>query len=445
MKIRTTEKISEMLRYKNGLVLLIIANTILLLTAIFSWNYYDVRYFLEWVDVAKKHGILYIYKYARKAAYPPIPVLTFTLLHLLATSITAYMPVVRFIDKLPLIIAFNLIFIFLRDKYGLRTSYYWLANIIPYLVIIVYQFDLLPALFLLLTVYELTRSSRDPVRVAIYLAIAILCKHVLVFLALVPIIIYYKEKRYSDLKKYMATGIVVASIAILPFFIVDPYAFIYKVLIYHSQRYPQELSLWAIPLYLNNYDYTKLPSWITVAWFPIYAVLLILYFRKLIKTDKFNEGAVIKYFVIYVLLTLIVNKVNNLNYLTWILPLIAIIITKENGGFDNLRFLYITVAWIMGILYPLTTIFVAAIVYGSVLLVEDLSYYSALWVMERSVDRTTFIFTLIDYLRIYFYNFFEVLYRGMGISATIYTILYNCYLAYILYKIYKYFPSGKQE
>lgn len=434
------EKIRKVLTYQNGLLLLLLINILLLSTAIFSWNYYDVRYFLEWADVVRDHGILFVYKYARKVAYPPIAVLTFVLPHLLATSITTSLPIIRFIDKLPLIIAFNLIFIFLRNKHGLKTAYYWLANAVPYLVILVYQFDLLPALFILLAAYELAKPSRNPVKVAVYLALAILYKQILIFLALIPLIIYYKEKRFADLKKYVVTGIAVASIVILPFFVVDPYAFIYKVLIYHSQRYPQELSLWAIPLYLYNYDYTRLPSWITVTWLPIYVVALAFYFVKIIKIDRFDESIIYKYFVIYILMTLIVNKVNNLGYLTWALPLLAIIINSKNSMLDGLRFLYIAISWIEGLLYPFVTLFAAAVVYGSVLIIEDLSYYSALWAIERSIDRTTFVFSLIDYMRVYFYNFFEALYRGMGISATIFTLLYNWYLAYTLYKIYKYYP-----
>ncbi|ABN69618.1 hypothetical protein Smar_0510 [Staphylothermus marinus F1] len=434
------EKIRKVLTYQNGLLLLLLINILLLSTAIFSWNYYDVRYFLEWADVVRDHGILFVYKYARKVAYPPIAVLTFVLPHLLATSITTSLPIIRLIDKLPLIIAFNLIFIFLRNKHGLKTAYYWLANAVPYLVILVYQFDLLPALFILLAAYELAKPSRNPVKVAVYLALAILYKQILIFLALIPLIIYYKEKRFTDLKKYVVTGIAVASIVILPFFVVDPYAFIYKVLIYHSQRYPQELSLWAIPLYLYNYDYTRLPSWITVTWLPIYVVALVFYFVKIIKIDRFDESIIYKYFVIYILMTLIVNKVNNLGYLTWALPLLAIIINSKNSMLDGSRFLYIAISWIEGILYPFVTLFAAAVVYGSVLIIEDLSYYSALWAIERSIDRTTFVFSFIDYMRVYFYNFFEALYRGMGISATIFTLLYNWYLAYTLYKIYKYYP-----
>ncbi len=422
--------------FKSGLIPLIISNIALIILGMYSWGWYDVRYFVEWVSIAKTHGILYIYEYARKAAYPPVPILLFTGLHWFAISITSSEPLIRLIDKIPFIIAYNLIYYLLREKYGLRAGLYWLASFVPYEVMFIYQFDLLPSLFILLATYEFLKPDRSPIRTAIYLSLAALCKQLLVLLALIPLIIYYREKRINALKKYVLTGLLIGLLTILPFLIVDPSAFINKILLYHSRRYPQELSLWAIPLYLYNYDYTKLPLWITYAWTPIYLVVITYFFYKVYRLEKYDNDTILRLFTIFVLISLILNKVNNFNYLAWITPLLIIILTSKNSQYSGLRLLFIAIQWIVGNLYPLTTFFAATVVGGSVLLVEDLQFYSAPGIFERSVDHSmTLLYMLIDYSRIYLYNFFNILYRGMGISATIYVIIYNAFIAHLLYRL----------
>ena len=68
-KTNMLESLKGLLLYKNGLVGLIIANAFILIFAPTHWLYYDVRYFIEWVDVIKQHGLFSVYLYAHNIFY----------------------------------------------------------------------------------------------------------------------------------------------------------------------------------------------------------------------------------------------------------------------------------------------------------------------------------------------------------------------------------------
>ncbi len=141
-----------------------IAVAVMLFSAPVSWNIYDIRYFEEWVTIANKYNVLYIYKYATKAAYPPIPIIMFVSLYNLATFLGGeeFNPALaRFLTKLPLIISFVLIGYILYRCYGWKTARWWYLSYASYSTIFSYQFDLLVALFLLLS-YCLLYTSPSP-------------------------------------------------------------------------------------------------------------------------------------------------------------------------------------------------------------------------------------------------------------------------------------------
>ncbi len=430
-----SESLKKLFLYKNGLIGLILANIFILVFAPTHWLYYDVRYFIEWVDVIKQHGLLSVYIYSHKVAYPPIPVIVFTSMHMLASSITSSTYLIRLIDKIPLILAFNIIYYLLRKHYGLSTAYLWIVNYASYLTIFAYQFDLLAVLFLLASFIELTRNNPSPLRLGLYNAFYLLVKQGLVFLAFIPLIYLLKKYGVKPAMKYVLVGLTIGLVFIFPFIIYNPGSFIEKVLFFHSVRYPQELSLWAIPVYLSNFNYTIIPTWYSWLWFPIYLFATIYLLYKFYRCKQVDDKIVLKYIILLLIVLLVINKVGNENYLVWIIPFLAIFLSLH-PEYRDLRLTYITLPVMIGLIFPLLTYFAAAVAQGSLLIMEDLSHYSAMWLVERSFERGAIIFPLIDYARIYFYGFFDALYKCMWISSTIFVLLYNACLLYIFKKIY---------
>ncbi|MCD6301462.1 MAG: hypothetical protein J7L82_05260, partial [Staphylothermus sp.] len=139
--------------------------------------------------------------------------------------------------------------------------------------------------------------------------------------------------------------------------------------------------------------------------------------------------------ILLLLALLITNKVGNENYLLWVVPFLAIFLALHPEN-NDLKLIYVILPITIDLIFPMVTYFAAAVAQGSLLVMEDLSYYSATWLMERSFDKNSFIFTLVDYARIYFYGFFNALYKCMWISSTIFVIFYNSCLLYIFKKIY---------
>ncbi len=442
-KTRMLESLKRLFLYKNGLVGFIIANVFILVFAPTHWLYYDVRYFIEWVDVIKQHGLFSVYSYAHKVAYPPIPVIVFTLMHTFASSITSSTYLIRLIDKIPLILAFNIIYYLLRKHYGLSAAHLWLVSYASYLTIFAYQFDLLTVLFLLASFIELIKKNPSPLRLGLYNALYLLVKQGLVFLAFIPLIYLLKKYGVKPAMKYVLAGLATGLVFILPFIIYDPCSFIEKVLFFHSARYPQELSLWAIPVYLSNFNYTIIPTWYSWLWFPIYLFATIYLLYKFYRCKQINDKIVLKYIILLLIVLLVTNKVGNENYLVWIVPFLAIYLSLH-PEYRDLRLIYIVLPVMSSLLFPLVTYFAAAVAQGSLLIMEDLSHYSAMWLMERSFERGAIIFPLIDYARIYFYGFFDALYKCMWVSSTIFVVFYNVYLLYVFKKIYSIKYPGEE-
>ncbi|MEM0380319.1 MAG: hypothetical protein QXP71_03200 [Desulfurococcaceae archaeon] len=448
----------KILKYREGLLIYVFVNIYLLSIIPFSWLYYDVRYYYEWVDIAWSSGfaihiwkipgyglttivfpkgLLYIYMNATKASYPPLPILLFITTHSIVSSFTNSLQLIRLIDKLPLVIVFNIVYFVLKKNYGWKTSLLWILNGFTYLTIHTYHTDLFISLFLLMSFIEFFRRN-NVVKSSIYLALASLFKPIVLILAFVLLIIMFKRRMFREIVLFTLCGLITGLIVILPFLLVDYRSFMYKALFFHMDRFPQEYSLWAIPIYLYNYDFSKIPDIIKYLWFPTYLSALIYLFSRLIRERDLSEKNIVNYYLLTLLFTYLLNKIGNLNYFVWCVPFLAIYVV-ENKFYTNHRFilLYLFIPLILVVIAPFTTFYSAFIVHGSVFIIEDLSYYSATELTIKSIDPSTIQIIIADYLRTNVYWYFLLLYMGINVSYIVFSAIYNSYLIYLIITVFK--------
>jgi len=458
IRIKPLILMKKFITYREGLLLYILANIYLIVTVPYSWLYYDVRYYIEWYNVAWSYGffvsktilseitpsiivvpkgLLYIYVYSSKASYPPLPILLFITTHSIGEALINNVQIVRLIDKLPLIISFNILYSLLKKHYGWKAGLLWLINGFSYLTVYSYHTDLLASLFLYLSYLEFIKKN-NPWRTGLYLAIATLIKPILVLTGLLYLITYLKK---HDLRKtciYISSGLITGLTITAPFLIIDPYSFITKSFFFHMNRYPQEYSIWALPIYIVNYQIILIPNIVIWLWVPILLVSLLYIIYRFSKLEDIDEKTLLKYMLLLLLITILFNKVGNTNYFTWCLPLlISYAYIKEL--YRNTFFIttYVFVSILITIVAPFTTFYPAYVVQGSVYIIEDLAYYSATDIAQKSFDPYTIQNVMAEYFRINAYWFFNTLYMCINISYIVYTIIYNIYIIYLIHILVK--------
>ncbi len=422
--------------HMRGIFFLVLANIYIFIVAPSNWNYYDVKYFIEWSKITVTHGLFSVYALADKVSYPPLAVVLFVPFYLLATMISNNLLVIRFIVKLPLIIMFNLIYYVLLKYYGWSTAKYWLINYGAYSTIFGYQFDLYTSMFLLLSLVSMARY-KNPVLTGLFLALAILIKPLVVFVGFIPLIKYYVEHKTRDLICYISVGLITGLVIVLPFMMYNPIDFLMKVVMFHGNRLPQDLSIWAIPLYILRYNYMLLPSWEIWLWLPAMLIGVTAYLYVFYRSSETNELSLAKAYAAVIILCLITNKVGNLNYLTWVIPFLAILLSRGALGSWGMKALYIALPIVSMLLYPFTIFGSAAVVHGQVFIAEDKKFYSAVWLIQESfLGSESIVHEMISIGRAYLYSFMAILYYYRWASSILYAVVYNSMLAVILYRIY---------
>lgn len=359
---------------KNYLYLLI-ANIIAIYLMLAGWNYYDVRYFISWYDdYFAKNKVLEVYTSSSKVAYPPLAVLIFTTIHLTATRVSSDVITWRFIDKIPLLVSFNAVYLLLRKRYGKFASYLWLLNFVAYAFIYAYQFDLIMSLFLLLAIISIEKNNYK--LYALWSTLAALIKYPVAVLVLIPVIDLLKNKNHRELLEYILVVTSIVSIIVLPFFIVNPQAFIEKVMLFHAKRPPQQMSIWAIPVYLVKYDLSMLPGFINTAWI----IPFVLYFTYILYS-AWKDGTCdkpfyyVKYMVLLVSGFLILSKVSNNSYFLWLSPSLIVFITKVRSRdlqlAKRLSMFYLFAAFTVTFLFGIVAILVQIVAGYPVFMFED--------------------------------------------------------------------------
>ncbi|MCY0868071.1 MAG: hypothetical protein OWQ48_02420 [Desulfurococcus sp.] len=415
----------------------IAANVVLLVLAVSEWNYYDVRYFVNYwfEDYFLKGRFFEIYSgpLRAKVAYPPLAIYFFVIPYYVAWSLSLNIYLTRLIVKLPLLAAFNGVYYILNKRYGGRAGDLWLLNAIGYIVVAEYQFDLIATL--LLAVGFLYAAEKKYTLSAVAIALSALVKQVLAILVLFPIISQLKEEGYRS--AFKSLSIVLATVLLIsaPFILVDPWAFIEKTTFFHAVRYPQNYSLWALPLYMAWYDLNALPQWITWAWIiPFVAAVLAVTVAYYVNPPV-NEDMLLGYFTIQLLLVIMLNKVGNINYYTWVSPFLAVFLARNIRRVSyRVLALYMLTPVLTGVITGMLVEFPATVIGGDILIVEDQAWISAEQRVILSYGVDSLLYKLVIYLRSspHMRSLFELLYEGRSVTMIISTLLYNMFLAYMV-------------
>ncbi|MEM1618364.1 MAG: hypothetical protein QXE77_02280 [Desulfurococcaceae archaeon] len=331
--VKLAGKIIDVLRRNWPIIL---ANAVSLYLSVSHWNPYDVRYFIMWYDKYFSQGRLlevYTGPPEEKVAYFPLAVIIFTLFHTLAVTLSNDIFVWRLIDKIPLLVSFNLVYFLLVKRYGKPAGYLWLITFVSYSVIMGYQFDLIIVLFILLAILSLEKKNYEVY--ALWISLATLIKQVLVVLLLVPFVELVKKKNIRGIAKYLCVSGITLAVFVIPFLMVDPWSFIAKTFFFHAKRLPQ-FSIWAVPYYLSGFNPDVIPLWVYDLWVFTYAAFLAWVTYRMFVEKNFTYIKFLKYMNIVVAGFLIFTKVNNVPYILWMAPsIIAIVFSNENENNEN--------------------------------------------------------------------------------------------------------------
>ena len=424
---------------------LLLANIIAVYLAIGGWNFYDVRYFIKWSEYIARYGLLRVYSIpdeAYKVAYPPLPVILFAFHHTIASWTTNDVSLWRLIDKLPLLVSFNLVYFILYKKYGKFPALLWIINLLIYIVIHTYQFDLLVSLFILLGLTCIREKKYG--LYGVYHTLAALVKPVVGIVLVIPLVELLKKKNNRELLKYLVAVLVTGLSITLPFFLVDPYSFIKRVVLFHGKRPPQQLSIWAIPVYLVKYDLAKLPSWYYDIWLIPLGVFLLWIMLLLVKEKSWNEVTYIKYEILFLAGFMLLSKISNVNYFLWLTPPLLLFINKleevNTGIVINLVKVYLFTTSMISLIFGFFAVFVEAVSEMPIFIIEDWMWMPAGVYIANCFNPYSILYRAILYFRaipairettrsiaLVHYYFLIVL-----------CILYAFSLIYIMYTVRKY-------
>jgi uncharacterized membrane protein len=383
---------------------LLVANAVAIYIMIFGWNYYDVSYFIDWYRYAVEGKLLELYAQEVKVAYPPLAVLVFIAPHAVATGLFGENLLAQVaIDKLPLLVGFNATYFILRRNYGKLAGRLWLFTVVAYTVLMTYQFDVLVAPLILLALLSFEKEKFE--RGAIYLALASLIKQALAVLGIIPIIYLAKKRKFKTIFTYIGAAVITVAVIIAPFFIVSPWSFIEKALLFHEKRPPQQLSAWATIIYLYNYDLQviELMQSISRAWLYLYVVFLVVIAIKAYReVDSCKSGFYLKYCILTLVGFLMLSKVGNINYFLWVAPLLIVFISKLNKVElrERLSALYIFMNLVVGLMFGFLSDFVFMVAGADIFIFEDLSWKSSHYILYQSyrADPLNTYYKLVLYL-----------------------------------------------
>ncbi len=399
------------------------AAILVLVLALFSlsmWNWYDISIFENWIKAAKYTGLYRIYEVplllnnaSYRVVYPPIPPLIYIGTHRLVeaairaiTSLSKAAPgigrallaaadhIIRGVIKLPLLLFTVALAVLLWRRFGSEASY-WVAIGVPTIVTLAnYQFDPLVAFFLYLAIVGLRLPRFGAYLSPLSAALVVLTKP-LAAAPLLPLLYYiYRREGARGLIRYAVLSSTAVLAVVLPFFLANPYAFIYNVILFHGERPPQYVSVWNIPVLLSGRS-PEVLGIVNAVWLPAMLVAVVGAFLLFVKKIGIrDEDDVILSSLILVSLTLVLNKVVNPNYLLWAYPLI--IHLAFSHGFKHRRAVVsyniaAALAALWGGLYMLVPALVNDVVVieetGEILPARDLLYKSLDTPLNETLQR----------------------------------------------------------
>jgi len=325
------------------------------------WNWYDVSIFENWVRAYKEVGLYRIYEVSLilgntsyRVVYPPIPPIVYIVTHVLAEAVVSGINfvvstapevgrallavadhLVRVVLKLPLLVFTLALGVVLWRRFG-SEAIYWMLIGIPTLVTLAnYQFDPLVAFFLYAAVVFIDSPRWGLYVSALAASLAILTKP-LVALPLLPLLLHiYRRYGLRGVAKYVAVSLSIGVAVVMLFLIPNPNAFISNVLLFHSSRPPQYVSLWNLPVLLSGRS-SQVVSIVNTIWLPVMLAAVLASLVIPVKARYLQVGSLedsIRLTLLILVVVLVLNKVVNPNYLLWAYPLaVHIALSKKNSS-----------------------------------------------------------------------------------------------------------------
>ena len=422
-----------------------IATVIIVAAAVIVWNYYDVTIFTNWVKIYNEIGLLNLYTMYRynesyRVVYFPLAPLTFIAFYNLGettvetlvnttginTSSTQLEVItttlLRVISKLPLILSVYLTAYILYRKEGSEVTRWWFYSIPLIIAVATYQFDPVMILFLLAGSYWLAEKKWFKAGIAWGLGTAI--KYVPIIL--IPVAFMASEKK-KDFAKFMTAFIGVVLLVTLPFLMIDPEGFYMNVFEFHSDRPPQYLSIFNIPVLLSNRDPT-ITHMVTQVW-PYIFVTIYIITLLIIRPKPGDKDSIFISILALLLVFTIFNKVINPNYLLWSYPYIIYVLVRRK---KKLGLRLLVLASITAMLWPGLYLYVPAILDKPAYIEEEMRFYNARLLIEKSFQGSgKMILQLLFIIGGYLKPLFVFIYDNMNILGVIMILTYFLSLIYI--------------
>ncbi|MEM1526115.1 MAG: glycosyltransferase 87 family protein [Ignisphaera sp.] len=377
---------------KKNLILKMLTVIVIVGAIIIGWNYYDVMWWIQWYRIAASQGLAGIINIYRlcvppecKAPYPPLAILIFVPLYALTSY---FQPMIRMVLLKTFIVLLpgTMVYMVIRRTKGIDYAWLWLLSW-PFLqILFCLQFDVLIALFILLSTTMIIRCEID--KAGLFLGLATMIKHVAAILLPLHIIFLKIVKGGKETLRYILVYAVVIGCIALPFFVVAPSEFIDHILLFHSSRAPQDISLWALAtIFLENYviELRQLIGNLWALFFAAVYILSLYLFWHQLKQYKFNydDKLLLIYTSIVLLLFISLNKVGNLNYIVWFIPVAFLALNR-----NHLKILYkLTFALgITGLIYVFMLFIPPASADKVMFISEDFTYWNAKALIAQSLN-----------------------------------------------------------
>ncbi len=430
---------------------IIVTTIIIVIAAVLVWNYYDISIFLNWVKIYNELGILnlytmYKYNESYRVVYLPLAPITFiafysigqqtanTLMNLTSTTLSANLSeqlkvtLIRGFSKIPLLImVYATAYLIYKKEKNTEMVKWWFYNIPLILAVATYQFDPIMVFFLLLGTYLIVEDKVTFAGIAWGIGSAI--KHVPAVL-LPTVYMYFRNWRKFG--KFLLTFTLVVTIISLPFLIADPVGFINNALGFHSNRPPQYLSIFNIPVLITNRN-TYIVELITKIWpytFILAYILLLLVIS--VKQKAYDKDSLFKSILAILILFTTFNKVVNPNYLLWAYPF-AIYIAVKNKNLKSLKL--IVIASIIAMSWPGLCFYTATILDKPVYIEEEMKYYNARILVEKSFQGYGRILLEVALMIGYAIKpLIQFTYDNLNYIGVILIVLYNLILLNIMFK-----------
>jgi len=377
------------------------------------WNWYDVSIFENWVRAYREVGLYRIYEVSLvlgnasyRVVYPPIPPIVYIVTHALAEAVVtgisrvaSAVPEVgrvllaaadhlaRVVLKLPLLVFTVALGVVLWRRFGSGAVYWTLVGVPTLVTLANYQFDPLVAFFLYAAVAFLDNPRWGLYVSSLAASLAVLTKP-LVALPLLPLLLYtYRRYGLGGLARYVAVLLSVGTAVVTLFLIPNPAAFVSNVLLFHSSRPPQYVSLWNLPVLLSGRS-GQVVDLVNAVWLPVMLVAVVASLAIPLKAKYLRVSSledVVRLTLLVLVVILVLNKVVNPNYLLWAYPLVIHMAFSRRGSARRTLVTYnlgAALATLWGGLYML----IPALVNDVVVIEETGELLPARHLLYRSLD-----------------------------------------------------------